>query len=447
MTWLGGIDLADVGLWRGPATGVLVAAYAAIAYRSSRVRAAGDVFARFAVPFVHGAAALALGLTLYDTASFAHRPAWIFTGLLAIVGAGYLLYRLIGGSREGSLLGMGLLLLAWASLLSDAGAGSWRGPLTVLPGALAGVDRLSPSELRRPRREAGPGRCAVPPCGRHPRRRPVGRRPRAGRCLAALAGGGPVRRGRVRLPPGRPGRRGRSRGGVALAAAGLGWAAAAYDLPLGDWTGVAVAGLACLYPLAAIRPVRATRVGGLAVRQARFHLWGIAAIALAFVISLDALDLVTGWPAAATLAVLALGFALLAVLADDLHAALTARAAFGLAWAVTAKSYWGGQWAGPATAVLALVYAAPAHRSLGSTRIGLLASRHSEPFLYVTALVALGLSAGYAKSTTELVGWPTAITFGAAGGRLQCLRRLRRRAGCRDHRPRRVRRRLDPHRP
>jgi hypothetical protein len=135
-------------------------------------------------------------------------------------------------------------------------------------------------------------------------------------------------------------------------------------------------------------------------------------IALGFVVSLSDLDRVTGWPAAATLAILTLGFAVLALLADDLQAGLTARATFGLAWAAAARTYWDGQWAGPTTAALALVYALPAQQRIRATRIGALASRHVEPYLYLTALLALGLSSGYARSTTELVGWPTAITFG-----------------------------------
>ena len=205
---------------------------------------------------------------------------------------------------------------------------------------------------------------------------------------------------------------GRTAVGLAMAAAGLAWVAAAHDLALGDWTGVAVAGAVCLYSMIALAPVRGTRVGGLAARQARFHMWGAAAIAIGFVLEIGDFDRITGWPAAATLAVLTLGFAALALLADDLQAALTARAAFGLAWAVTAKTYFGGQWAGPATAALTLVYAAPAHRRVGATRVGMLASSHAEAYLYLTALAALGLSAGYARSTAELVGWPTAITFG-----------------------------------
>jgi hypothetical protein len=302
VAWLGGVDLAEIGLWRGPVTGILVAVYAVIAYRSSRVKVAGDVFTRFGVPFVHGAAMLAFGLTAYDTAAVGHRPEWVVTGLLASVGSGYL--------------------------------------------------------------------------------------------VAAFAGAG---RGAV---------------GLAMGAAGLAWAAAAHDLALGDWTALAVAAAVCIYPLTALAPVRATRVGGLAARQARFHMWGAAAIAIGFVVEFGGLDRVTGWPAAATMAVLAVGFGVLGLLADDVPAALTARAAFGIAWAVTAKSYFGGQWAGPATAALALVYAAPAHRRLRSTRVGRLASSHAETYLYLAALAGLGLSAGYARTTAELVGWPTAISFG-----------------------------------
>ena len=301
VAWLGGVDLAAIGLWRGPVTGILIAVYALLAYRSSRVNAAGDVFTRFGVPFVHGAALLAVGLTLYDTAAVGHWPAWIITGLLSSVGAGYL--------------------------------------------------------------------------------------------VAALSGAG---RGAV---------------GIAMAAAGLAWAAAAHDLALGDWTGPAVAAAVCLYPLVALPPVHASRVGGLAARQARFHMWGAAAIAIGFLVEIGDPNRVAGWPAAATLAVLALGFGALAPLNNDLPAALTARAAFGLAWAVTAKSYLGGQWAGPATAALALVYAAPAHRRLRPTRVGRLATSYTDPYLYLAALAALGLSAGYARTTSELVGWPTAITF------------------------------------
>jgi hypothetical protein len=412
VAWLGGVDLADIGLWRGPATGALVAVYTAIAFRSGRVRATGDLFARFAVPFVHGAALLAVGLTVYDTASLGHWPAWIVTGLLAIVGVGYLLYRLIGGGREGSLLAQGILLLAWSCLLFDAGAGSWRGALTVLPGAI-----LALVAYRRPRFGAAGERLGqdaplflhaaallgalllvvdlVPATHWLPWR------------LVALLGAIAA----VYLVAALAGAR-RIVVGLAMAAAGLGWAAAAHDLALGDWTGVAVAAAVCLYSLTALAPIRATRVGALAASLARFHMWGAAAIALGFVLSTGDLDRVTGWPAAATLAVLTLGFAALAVLADDLQAALTARAAFGLAWAIAAKSSWGGQWAGPATAVLAVVYAAPAHRRLRSTRGGRLAGSHAEAYLYLTALAAIGLSAGYATSTAELVGWPTAITFG-----------------------------------
>jgi len=120
VAWLGALDLANLGSWRGPATAVLVTVYAAIAFRSNRLRAIGNVFARFAVPFVHGAWLLAAGITLYDIATSVGWPTWIITGLLAIAGCGYLLYRLIGGGREGSFLAMGLLLLAWTSFLFGA---------------------------------------------------------------------------------------------------------------------------------------------------------------------------------------------------------------------------------------------------------------------------------------------------------------------------------------
>jgi hypothetical protein len=417
VAWLGGIDLAEIGHWRGPETAVLVAVYAWIAFRSSRIRAVGDLFARFAALFVHGAALLAVGFTIYDTSPIYHWPSWILTGLFAIVGTGYLLYRLIGGGREGSLLAQGLLLLAWTCLLFDAGAGSWRGPLTVLAGALPAV-----IAYRRPRFGGlGDRLGADAPIFLHSAAilgwvlvvadlagvnewlpwRMVALLAAVAfvYLVAALAG---ARAGAV---------------GIAMAAGGLAWAAACYDLKVGDWTGVAVAAAVCLYPLTALAKVRATRLGGLAARQVLFHMWGAAAIALVLLVNINNdtvhdLDRITRWPAAATLAVLSLGFAALALLRDDLPAALTARATFGLAWAVAARSYWDGQWAGPATAALAFVYAAPAHRRLSSTWIGRLASRHAEAYLYLTALVALGLSTAYAISTAQLIGWPTVITFG-----------------------------------
>ncbi len=299
--WLGGVDLTELGLWRGPETGVLVTIYAAIAFRSSRIPAAGDLFARFAMPFVHGAALLAFALTGYDLLRLEHYPTWIFTGLLGIVGAGYLVAALFG----------------------------------------------------------------------------------AGRVMV----------------------------GLAMAAGVLAWASGVHDLALGAWAGSAVAAVACLYALTALAPIRATRAGGLAAGQARYQMWFAAALAAGFVVELGDLDRVTGWPTAATFAVLTLGFAMLALSADDQQAALTARAALGLAWATAAKSYWDGQWAGPAVAALALVYVAPSQSRLRSTTAGRLASRHSKPYLYLTALLALGLSIGYAKTTAELVGWPTAISF------------------------------------
>ena len=299
---LGGVNLAEIGAWRGPGMGVLVSVYALIALRSSRIDGAGELFARHAGPFVHGAAVLSIGLTLYDTASLGHWPAWIVTGLLAVVAGGYL--------------------------------------------------------------------------------------------LAALAGAGGMAVA------------------FALAAGGLGWAAAAHDLRIGDWTGPAVAAVVLLYALVALAPLRATRVGELAARQARFHMWGAAAIALVLVLSPGGeVVRTTGWPLAWTLGVLTLGFAALALLAADLQAALTARAAFGLAWAVAARTYWGGQWAGPATAALAFAYAAPAHRRLRTTPAGLLASRHADAYLYLAALVSVGLTAGYSKSIVELAAWPMAMTF------------------------------------
>jgi hypothetical protein len=415
VAWLGGVDLTDLGPWRGPETGVLVSVYAAIAFRSTRVPVAGDLFARFALPFVHGAALLAFALTAYDVRALEHYPTWVFTGLLAIVGAGYLLYRLIGGSREGSFLAQGLLLLAWAFMLSDAGAGSWRSPLMVLPGAALALVAFSRPRLaglgEKLGREAAiflhvavglgalllladtatqPGYAPWLPW----RMAALFAATATVYLVAALAGAGLVIVG------------------LAMAATIVGWAATTHDLALGDWTGAAIAPGAILYSLTALAPVRATRVGGLAARQALFQMWLVAAVTAAAVLVLGDADRVTGWPTAAALGVLALGFTTLALLAGDQEAALTARAAFGLAWATAAKSYWGGQWAGPAVAALALVYAAPSWSRLRSTMAGRLASRHTEPYLYLTALVALGLSAGYAKTTAELVGWPTAISFG-----------------------------------
>jgi hypothetical protein len=411
VAWFGGVDLVEIGAWRGPIFGTLVAVYSLIAYRSDRVGKIGDVFARFAVPFVHGVAGFAAGLTFYDTAFAGSWPAGIFTVLLSVVGAGYLLYRILGGTREGSILAQVLLLLAWTSFLHDTGAGSWRGALT----ALAGVPAVVVA-LRRPR-VAGIGEKFAPDASwvYHAA---------AGLGLLLLAIDFDTAQG---LISGRLAATlaaiaavyllaaifgaGREAVAVALAAAGLAWAAGVHDLHLGDWAGAAVAALVCVYALAALPVLRRTRLGGLALPQLRYHSWGASAIALGLLAALASPDRITGWPAVATLAVLALGFAALAALSDDVLASHSARLAFGLGWTVAAKDLWHGQWAGPATAALAVLYALPAHRLLLATRLGRLAGVDAEPYLYLAALAALGLSAGYATTTGELVGWPTTTTF------------------------------------
>ena len=411
VAWFGGVDLVEIGAWRGPIFGLLVAAYSLIAFRSDRVAKVGDLFARFGMFFVHGAAGFAAGLSLYDTAFSSSWPNGIITALLAVVGAGYLLHRLLGGTREGSILAQGLLLLAWTSLLHDAGAGSWRGTLTALAGVPAVV-----IAFRRPRlagigeklgadaswvyyAAAGLGLLLVAVDFNSAgdwlswRLAATLAAIAAVYLLAAVLGAGELAIG------------------VALAAAGLGWAASVHDLHFGDWAGAAVAAVSCVYALAALPFVRRARLGGLALPQLRFHMWGASAIAIGLLLAFGNPDRITGWPAAATLAVLTLGFATLAALSDDVLAAHSARLAFGLAWTVAAKDLWHGQWAGPATSLLALVYALPAHRLLRSTRLGRLAGGGAEPYLYLAAIAGLGLSAGYAATTGELVGWPTAITF------------------------------------
>ncbi|HEY4746925.1 MAG TPA: hypothetical protein VIH38_05150, partial [Steroidobacteraceae bacterium] len=55
-----------LGVWRGASLTLLVALYGLIAYRGGRVGRAGSVFARYASPRIHGAAAVALALTAYS---------------------------------------------------------------------------------------------------------------------------------------------------------------------------------------------------------------------------------------------------------------------------------------------------------------------------------------------------------------------------------------------
>ncbi|HSR24967.1 MAG TPA: hypothetical protein VLW53_15540, partial [Candidatus Eisenbacteria bacterium] len=122
VAWLGGIETAGSGAWNGPVAAVLLPAYALTAFGARAVPGLGERFAARAALFVHGAVLLALAVTLGSAGSVVSPAA---SATLAVVGAGYLLARLLNGMPAAAHLGLAALGLAWAVAAHALGLGGW----------------------------------------------------------------------------------------------------------------------------------------------------------------------------------------------------------------------------------------------------------------------------------------------------------------------------------
>jgi hypothetical protein len=422
VAWLGGVDVAALGLWRAAGFAPLLTAYVLIASVSPRIPGAGDRFSRFAVPFIHAAAVASLTLLAFDNRGLDSWPAWVVTATLAMLGAGYFLHRYQGGGREASALAQGLLLVAFAGALTDAGTGSWRGALTVVSGAAFAVLWLARDRLGRVGARFGAEAQAFLPVSVGlglflvaqdfsttgdwiPWRLDAALGTAAAvYLLAAFLGGGSWSLAAAL-------------GGVSLA-----WAGAVHDLQLGYWSGAAAALPALAYAFSTLPAVGRRRLGAIALQQSRFHQYLVALLALGFAISYRDGSNPIGGQAAFAAVVLTVAFGLHAVLTDSLETALVARVALVVAWVCGVGAAGFGHWTGAAAALLVLLYAVPNQGRLRATRLGRLASLHSTPFIYLGAAAALGYGVtqsvafsnfeGPSLVTTDLVGWPIAALFG-----------------------------------
>ena len=105
-------------LLSGIASGAL---YGLIAFRGTRAGRAGGLFVRYADVRLHGAAALALGLSAYSLLTAGHWLAWSVTATVAGLALAYFFLVLLGAPLEAAVISLAAFGLAWTSAAHDLG--------------------------------------------------------------------------------------------------------------------------------------------------------------------------------------------------------------------------------------------------------------------------------------------------------------------------------------
>ena len=386
VTWtLASTDL-HLGVWRGPSVTLLVALYGLVAYRGARAGRAGELFARHAAHRIHGAALVALGLTIYSLAAAGMWLPWSVTATLAGLAAAYLLICALGGPVEATLISLAALGLAWTAAAHDLGLGQWRSSaVALLPGVYALVafrgSRFGTAGEKFAKHAmvfahaGGVGAVLVL----------IYELALAGAWipwvvagtfailavayLLACALGGEV-----------------ETAVLFKVAFGIAWVAGAHDLVPGAWWPAAVAPLVALYSIAAFR---GRKLGQAGEKLGRFAATFVDISAVAVVaLALIEIGLAREWlPWALTVAAAGVGagYVLYRWLGGDWEGAVLALSFLLVGWGGLSQDLHLGSWRGSALAAAGFVLAVIAFRANRLGRAGSLFGKWSEPFVHVAA--------------------------------------------------------------
>ena len=158
VAWLGLINSTNLEPWTGLLLTPLVGFYLAATFYSARVPAFGRLFAVLGEPFIHAAAILALGWTVYSTSTLGdvvNSETWqLFAASLGALALLYAVYARLSGQRFGGLASMLALGLACFCLLNGVDIWPWSGlAFTLLMGlyVLVASRPAAISELFMPR--------------------------------------------------------------------------------------------------------------------------------------------------------------------------------------------------------------------------------------------------------------------------------------------------------
>ncbi|GEM_PF-3761961 len=379
VAWYGTANLLGLGVWRGPAFSVLPIVYTLVLFESPRLKLAGDRFARFALPFVHASAGVALALTVFSLAtSDSGWVRWVVASTALGLTVAYTAFRALGGGRYGSALAQSALVLAASAAAYDSGFGVWRAatlsPLvtffTVLQLRPGWLGRKGPLFAQDARVFVHAGAALVL----------VALFAELAQmaewiawavaiALAAVAGGYALNR---RLGGGEPEAVG------ALAAMGAAWTAGVHDIVLAQWGAVAMTPMLLVYAVAGRRSFSA---------YADYFVHTAAATVVVFLF-LGSPGYVPGdWAMAATFAGLTTGYAVHRMLGAREPSGSFALAAFAVTWVVAVDALGISPWRGAALAPLAVVFSV-----LASRRWRFIPAT-TQYFTHAALLVAAGLVA------------------------------------------------------
>src|SRR5712664_2114899 len=387
IAWTTATDALQLGMWRGAATSPLVALYAVVAFRGSRLGPLGELLSWNARWLAHFAAATALVLAFGDMNTAGNYIAWTGTLTLAGLTVGYLLFALLGVSVEGAFLCQLVFGATWTLASTDLNLGVWRGPSLTLLVALYGVIAYRGTRAGRAGalfvryadlRVHGAAALALALTAYSVLTAGTWLAWTVTATFAGLAGayfllcllGAPL-----------------ETAVISLATFGLAWTGAAHDLGLGQWRSSAIAVLPALYAAAAFYGPRFGAAGAKFAKHAPLFAAGGTGMTLLFLMY----ELVLAaawipWAATATFAVLAGAYLITCVLlGGDWEDTILALGAVLVGWAALAQDLHLGSWRGSMLAALGLLLALVAFRAQRLGRAGALFARWSEPFVHLAA--------------------------------------------------------------
>jgi hypothetical protein len=334
LAWTAGAHDLGLGQWRSSAIAVLPALYSIAAFRGARLGAAGAKFAKHAMLFAHGGAAIALLFLIYqlvfEMALAGTWIPWAGAATFAVLGGAYLIACAIGGGVQTAVLFKIAFGLSWVAGAHDLVPGAWW-PVAVAPlvalysiaayrGARAGklgekigrlaspfADVSATAVLALALIEIAIARDWLP-WSLTAAAFAVG----AGYALGVWLGGE------------------KEDAICALAALLAGWAALAQDLHLGSWRGSMLAAAGLLLGLIAFRAQRFGRVGTLFARWSEPFVHLATGLGIVWV-ALDPSRVLASQPMAAVLGVTAIVYVAYAWLSHRQPALLVTAVAVTLA--------------------------------------------------------------------------------------------------------------------
>ena len=399
VAWVGAVNLFELRAWRGPALSPLPVVYTLVLRVSPRVRLAGDSFSRFALPFVHAAAALSLAFTVYSLVAYGWIP-WVVASTAAGLAVGYVLNRLLGGREIEAVAAQLAFGVASIAAVYDTGLGAWGGVVltALLPvysmGFLAMASRRSFSRYSGAFVHAA-ALAAIAFTFLSSTSFRAGEWPGAV-AFAGLAAGYFVHRtlgGREESAT------------FGLMAFGMAWLLAVLALHLDPWTAFALA------PLAAIYSVLASRRFSIIPATAPYFIHAVLAAGL-YLLAYHMLTHNQWLPlvVAETAAAFLVAYLLDVVLNRKRESAAVALTLLGVAWTAATDALQLGVWRGAATSPLVALYAIGAFRGARLGPIGELLSWKAQPLAHAAAAMALLLAVGDMNEARHYIAWTGTLT-------------------------------------